>query len=792
MATDLLIVIAAGFCGGVLARLLRQPLVLGYLVAGIAVGPHTGGISVGDPANLERLAEIGATLLLFGLGLELSLKALAPVRRVALFGTPIQVALTMAVAWPVGAWLGLRWTETVWLGALVSLSSTLVVLKALQSQGRIGTLSSRVMLGMLVAQDLAFIPLMIVLPRLGGADAGTADALVAILKAAVLIAALLTLGARLLPRLVEWVARSGSRELFLLVTMGIALGIAFVTHQFGVSSAVGAFVAGLVLSESDYSHQALSDIIPLRDVFSLLFFASIGMLLDPTQVLGQWRSIVVVVGVISVCKGLIFAGVTRAFGYRNVVPLASALGLFGIGEFSFVLARTGFAAGAISASLYALVLNTAVITMVLTPVVSGLTTPIYGWVSRRRTQEPVQTINFPDTALAGHIIVAGAGRLGCRIADVLQGLNLPFIVIELDHRRIDVAKTRGFPTVFGDAAQAVVLEAAGIGRARLLMVTTPALGVSRAVVEHARRINPSVNVVVRAESADAMRAFRAMGVARSRAAGTRGEPGDDPAGPRAPSHVPLGHRAPDRQAARGSARRGVRVDPRGTRGRLPPSARLTFDRIAPLDPVGPEAVRQDQHPQLRESQALQRRVRRAEVGAVPHRAAPAVNDEAGRSRQRLRPRRQVGEALQIGCRAVEHGARYVGRSVEKLRRRAHDDRRARADAAGELLDEVRRHDRVRAPRLSGGRCTGRLAGAGGRHQGECGRHGDRREFRPPPGREGPLQILSSAGRHDTPKSHHTKPASGRGQHPRHLNGPPSALTPPVAGVLIPALILTVA
>jgi CPA2 family monovalent cation:H+ antiporter-2 len=513
MATDIFIVIAAGFCGGVLARLLRQPLVLGYLVAGIAVGPHTGGISVGDPANLERLAEIGATLLLFGLGLELSLRDLAPVRRVALIGTPIQIALTMALAWPLGAWLGLGWVETVWLGALVALSSTVVVLKALQAQGRIGTLSSRVMLGMLVAQDLAFIPLMIVLPRLGTGEVSLSSTAVPVIQAAALLAALLVGGSRVMPRLVEWVARSGSRELFLLVTMSLALGIGFLTHEFGISSAVGAFVAGLVLSESDYSHQALSDIIPLRDVFSLLFFASVGMLLDPTQVLGQWRAIAVVVVAASLGKGLIFAGVTRAFGYRNVVPLASGLALFGIGEFSFVLARTGVQAGAISGSLYALVLNTAVITMVLTPVVSGLTTPLYGWLSRRRGREPVQTINVEETSLAGHVVVVGAGRVGARIAGVLQGLGLPFVIVEIDHTRIDHARERGFPTVYGDAAQDTVLEAAGVSRARLLLVTVPVLGVARAVVEHARRINPSVDTVVRAESADAMATLQAAGVA---------------------------------------------------------------------------------------------------------------------------------------------------------------------------------------------------------------------------------------------------------------------------------------
>ena len=250
-------------------------------------------------------------------------------------------------------------------------------------------------------------------------------------------------------------------------------------------------------------------------------------------------------------KGLIFAGVTRAFGYRNVVPLASALGLFGIGEFSFVLARTGPAAGAIPASLYALVLNTAVITMVLTPVVSGLTTPIYGWMSRRRAREPVQTINVPDSALAGHVVVAGAGRVGCRIAEVLQSLQ-PAVRRHRTRSPPDRSRegARAIPTIFGDAAQPVVLEAAGIARARLLLVTTPVLGVSRAVVEHARRINPAVDVVVRAESADAMASFQRDGRGRSRAAGPRGEPGDDAAGARAPAHVRARHRPPDRPAAR--------------------------------------------------------------------------------------------------------------------------------------------------------------------------------------------------------------------------------------------------
>ena len=217
----------------------------------------------------------------------------------ALVGTPMQIVLTWRSALGSVASLDLDWTSSIWLGAVMSLSSTMVVLKTLQAQGRIGTLSSRVMLGMLLVQDIAFVPMMIVLPRLGVSGSGLAAVLLASLKAVVFLAIMFLVGTRVIPGLVAHVARSGSRELFLLVTTAIALGVGFLTHLSGLSSALGAFVAGVVLSESDYSHQALSDIIPLRDVFSLLFFASAGMLLDPAQLVGQLPVVLVTVAVVS-------------------------------------------------------------------------------------------------------------------------------------------------------------------------------------------------------------------------------------------------------------------------------------------------------------------------------------------------------------------------------------------------------------------------------------------------------------------------------------------------------------
>ena len=220
----------------------------------------------------------------------------------------------------------------------------------------------------------------------------------------------------------------------------IGLGIGYATYLFGLSFAFGAFLTGMVLSESDYGHQALSDIIPLRDLFGLLFFVSVGMLLDPTFLLENWSTIVLVVVLVAVGKGLIFGTLSRLFGYGNVVPLAVSLGLFQVGEFSFVLARVGLSTNSISNYLYALTLTTAIVTMFLTPLVSGLTTPIYAWLRQRRPREPLQSINLPATGLHRRLLIAGGGHVGYYIALVLQRLDLAFVVIELDYYRVERAR----------------------------------------------------------------------------------------------------------------------------------------------------------------------------------------------------------------------------------------------------------------------------------------------------------------------------------------------------------------
>ncbi len=512
IAADIIILVLAALIGGVIANKLKQPLIVGYILAGILVGPHTGLVSVSEVHNIELLAEIGVALLLFALGLEFSLKDLSPVRNIALIGTPIQIILTMSYGFMIGHLLGWGWIHSVWFGGVISLSSTMVILKTLMNQGWIGTLSSRVMIGMLIVQDLAVVPLMIILPQLNNPSAGLPILGFAALKAIIFLTTMIILGTRILPRIMIYIAKWNSRELFLLAVTAIGLGIGYATYLAGLSFAFGAFVAGMVLSESDYSHQALSDIIPLRDLFGLLFFTSVGMLLDAYFILANWTTILLLVTLVSLGKGILFAGLSRLFGYGNVIPLAVGLGLFQIGEFSFVLARIGLSTQSISTEIYSLMLSTAIITMVLTPFFSGFTAPLYSLRKKLFRHETLQSINIPESGLRDHVVIAGGGRIGTHVAKVLQHLKLSFVLVELDSRCLENAKKMGLPVIFGDAGQKIVLEAAQIDRACLLIITVPAIVVTQSVVSHARHLNPTLDIVARAGGIEQMKSLYEKGV----------------------------------------------------------------------------------------------------------------------------------------------------------------------------------------------------------------------------------------------------------------------------------------
>jgi monovalent cation:H+ antiporter-2, CPA2 family len=513
IAGDIALILVAALLGGIVARRLGLPLILGYIAAGVLVGPKTFGPSVGNVHQIELLAEIGVALLLFTIGLHFSLRELAPVRDIALVGTPIQMALTIAFGYGLGRLLlDLGWVESVWLGALISLSSTAVVLKTLGEQGVLGTLSARVMIGMLIVQDLAIVPLLTVLPVLENVGEGLPVFGLALLKATAFIAAMLFLGSRVLPFLLARLAAWGSRELFLVSVVAIGLGVGYATYLVGLSFAFGAFVAGMVLSDSDYSHQALAEIEPLRDVFAMLFFVSVGLLIDPMFLWREAGTIALFVVLVLIAKGLIFGGISRAFGYANIAPFAVGLGLFQVGEFSFLLAREGISESAISQGTYSLVLATAAITMALTPLAARLTPVLYGRYRRRFPKEPLRTFNLPQGGLRSHAIVAGYGRVGSFVARLLDRLGKPFVVIEANPGRAEAAMEAGFPTVYGDAAAVPVLEAAGVTEARLVVLTVPDAIAARLAIERTKALAPGADILVRAESAGQLEDLGRLGV----------------------------------------------------------------------------------------------------------------------------------------------------------------------------------------------------------------------------------------------------------------------------------------
>jgi CPA2 family monovalent cation:H+ antiporter-2 len=511
LASDIVIVVVAALVGGIIAHRVGLPPLVGYIIAGVAVGPHAGIVLVSSPEAVDRLAEIGAALLLFALGLELSLTDLRAVRGVAIGGASIQVVLTALVGIALARGLGWPPVEAMWFGAIASLSSTIVAMKTLSATGRIGTLSARVIVGMALVQDLAIVPIMAFLPQVGRSVAG-ADVLLATLRATALLAVLALFGIWGLPRILHRVSRWNSRELSLLTLAAIGLGAGYLTWAVGLSFAIGAFVAGLVLSESDYSYQALSDITSVRDLFGVLFFASIGMLLDPAFLAANAGTVALVVGVIMTAKATIFACVTRAFGYRFVVPLAVGFALAQIGEFSFVIAQAGLRLGALRNEVYAVAIATAVVSMLLTPPLMRSVAPIYGWWRRRQPREAPSTFNLPVSPLQHHVVVAGGGRIGEYVARVLAARGEQFVVIELDQHRVARLRAQGVALVYGDASQVIVLEAAGIPRAQLLLVTTPSEEVTRGVFDTARRMQPGLRVVARAETREQIEALRDLGL----------------------------------------------------------------------------------------------------------------------------------------------------------------------------------------------------------------------------------------------------------------------------------------
>ena len=507
LIVDLVSVFAVAACGGLVAALLRQPVLLGYLIGGMVIGPAGLGL-IKELIQIETLAQFGVAFLLFALGVEFSLNELKKVQAIALGGGSAQILLTILVTVVVcgvtGAW-GTLPAKGVFLGAILSLSSTAVVLKCLMERNETETPHGQVMLGILVVQDLALGLMLAVLPALhqSGEAIGIA-VLTALLRIGLFAAGAIVAGIWLIPPLLRLLARTESRELFLLGVVALCLGIALLTEQMGLSIEMGAFVAGLMISEVEYADQTLSYVEPLRDIFASLFFASIGMLIDPVFLWNNLELILGLVALVFVGKFLIITPLVKLFRYPWKTAIITGLGLAQIGEFSFVLASEGQALGLVSRQIYLLILGTTAVTLVLTPFVLRGVPILFDWVESMPWLKPYLSGEGKPLAVAeelpmkDHVVVCGYGRVGRNLVKLLLSHELPVVVIDQSESRIQQLREAGVPYVYGNCVSLHVLETAVVNNARGLLIALPDPMSTRLCIKRALELCPELNVVVRA------------------------------------------------------------------------------------------------------------------------------------------------------------------------------------------------------------------------------------------------------------------------------------------------------
>ena len=527
---SLISTIAAGFglalIFGFIAARLKVPPLVGYLLAGIVIGPGTPGF-VADVGLASQLAEIGVMLLMLGVGLHFSVADLMAVRRIAIPGAVLQIAvatamgLAVAYAWGFGLGGGLVF------GLCLSVASTVVLLRALEARGVLESMNGRIAVGWLVVEDLVMVLVLVLLPPLApllggqvpaGHEAPDGQGLWATLgitlaKVAAFIALMLVVGRRVFPKLLWWVARTGSRELFTLCVVAAAVGVAFASAKlFDVSFALGAFFAGMMMRESEFSHRAADESLPLRDAFSVLFFVSVGMLFNPQVLLDEPLRVLVVVAIIMVGKTLAAVALVLAFRYPMNSALTVGASLAQIGEFSFILAGLGMALGLMPQAGHSLILAGALISIALNALLFRAIEPVQNWLrersplARRLEMRDDPLAELPTSVhpafLSGQVVLVGYGRVGRRIAQQLDAHRVRYVVAEQNRERVEELRERNVPAVSGDATDPGVLIQAHIAQAGMLVIATPDAFGARQMIQTAKTLNPAIEVVLRAQNDD--------------------------------------------------------------------------------------------------------------------------------------------------------------------------------------------------------------------------------------------------------------------------------------------------
>ena len=527
LITTIAAALGFGLLFGMLAVKLRLPALVGYLAAGIVIGPATPGF-VADVALAGQLAEIGVMLLMFGVGLHFSLDDLMEVRAIALPGAVLQIAVATAMGVGVAHLWGWSLGAGLVFGLALSVASTVVLLRALEDHGILDSINGRIAVGWLVVEDLVTVLMLVLLPALagplGGNGAAGGDAIWLSLaktlgQVAAFVVFMLVVGRKLFPWFLWRVARTGSRELFTLAVVATAVGIAYGSSElFGVSFALGAFFAGMVLRESPLSHRAAEESLPLRDAFSVLFFVSVGMLFDPMVLVSSPGKVLVVLAIIMFGKSLAALLLVLALRYPLNTALTVSASLAQIGEFSFILAAMGIALGLLPVEGQNLILAGAILSIALNPLLFKAAAPLQTWLRAKsafarqleRSADPLAELpaSVPQEQLSGQVVLVGYGRVGRMIAETLGARGIAYVVAEQNRELVEQLRQRGIAAVAGNAADPGVLIQAHIARAALLVIATPDTFHARAMIETARALNPAIKTLVRSHNEEEARLLR--------------------------------------------------------------------------------------------------------------------------------------------------------------------------------------------------------------------------------------------------------------------------------------------
>ena len=514
--TDLVVIFAAAAGGGLAARLLRLPALLGYIALGILIGPDVLEF-VDDPERVETFANLGVILLLFAIGIEISFREIYQLTRVVVGAGVIQIVLTASAVYPLGLYvLDLGHEEAAVLGLVAALSSTMVVMKTLSDRGELHSLHGRILTGILLIQDLAFVPIIALLPALSGEDFLT-DLGFGLLKAVILLGLMIILGSKGIPWLLARITGLGSREIFIVTVVAITFVSAAATESLGLSAALGAFVAGLLLSETDFGHRALSEVVPLRDTFSALFFVSLGMLTDPSFLADNLDLVLPLVGSIILMKFVITTFLVRGFGFLPHTSVLTGLGMGQIGEFSFILVGSATALGIVTQDFLTLTVVSAVITMALTPLIlAGGSQALDRLGDRVAILRPhrlsSQSAEDQVPPMYGHAIVCGLGRVGHLVAEELTEHKVPIIGIDLDPYVVAEWKNSGHQVIHGSSDSETVLDVARVKHARLMVISVGDPIAAWLTAQHALRIAPDLDIVARVHWRDEGERFQELGV----------------------------------------------------------------------------------------------------------------------------------------------------------------------------------------------------------------------------------------------------------------------------------------